>query len=522
MASDTAIAAEETILIIDDSPDNLRVLSKTLQAYGYAVRCVTNSVMAFASIQNSPPSLILLDIRMPEISGYELCQQLKQNPDIQDIPIIFLSALNEVQDVVKAFQVGGVDYITKPFQTEEVIARIQNQLTIQNLKKRLFVQNQSLLREIDERKKFEQALCQEIQRRTLIEASLQDAKNAAEAANFVKTKFLSQMSHELRTPLNIILGFTALLREESAFTSAHQDYLATINESAEQLLKIINTVLSLTRTESSQLSLEEQEFDLHHLLDSIVVLWHPKALEKGLNFEFHRTPEVPQHICADESKLRQILMNLLEKAIQTTDRGHIKIKIDVESQPSFPNEKFNLIIQTQDTREETLLGEIDTVFQLFSQDTFSQTPSSQDTAESNQYQKVAQDLGLSLLLIRQLAQLMRGNVTLTSSAEQENIVRVSLLVQAVNSPSKPSRPQPYTLQSIPENENLTMEALKPVMPESWLLQLHHAAVKGFDRQILQLLQEIPISHAASARTLEGWARNFQFDRIIEITQQFMQ
>lgn len=516
MVSESAIALQDTILIIDDSPDNLRVLSKTLQAYGYAVRCVTNGVMAFASIQNSPPSLILLDIRMPEISGYELCQQIKQNSDIRDIPVIFLSALNDVQDVVKAFQVGGVDYITKPFQAEEVIARIQNQLTIQDLKKRLFAQNQNLLREIDERKKFEQALCQEIQRRTLTEASLQDAKNAAEAANFVKTRFLSQMSHELRTPLNIILGFTALLQEEAAFTPAHRDYLTTINESAEQLLKIINTVLSLTRAESSQLSLDEQEFDLHHLLDSIVALWQPKALEKGLRFEFHRTPEVPQQIFADESKLRQILMSLLEKAVQITDRGHVRIKIDVESPPASPGEEVNLIVEMQDSGKGAFWGELGTVFQLFSQ----------TTTESHQDQELAQDVGLSLLLIRQLAQLMRGNVTLNSAA-QESIVRVNLLVQSANSPCTPNLVglQPYTLQSSPEDENLTAEALTSVMwhvmSQGWLMQLHQAAIKGFDRQILQLLQEIPASHVASARILETWTRNFQFDRIIEITQQFM-
>lgn len=119
------------ILIVDDTLENLRLLSNTLIQMGYKVRGVMNGQMAIMAVQTLPPDLILLDIKMTDMDGYAVCQFLKANEQTRDIPVIFLSALNEVIDKVKAFQVGGVDYITKPFQFEEVVARIENQIALQ-------------------------------------------------------------------------------------------------------------------------------------------------------------------------------------------------------------------------------------------------------------------------------------------------------------------------------------------------------------------------------------------------------
>ncbi|MGC1306934.1 MAG: response regulator [Phormidesmis sp.] len=127
-----------TVLIVDDSPDNLRVLSATLAASNYDIRCAKNGTMALKAIAAAElPDLILLDIQMPDINGYEVCQQLKADVRTQHIPIIFISALDEAIDKVKAFSMGGVDYITKPFQVEEVLARVRNQLRLQSAKVQL-------------------------------------------------------------------------------------------------------------------------------------------------------------------------------------------------------------------------------------------------------------------------------------------------------------------------------------------------------------------------------------------------
>ncbi len=132
------------ILLVDDTLDNLRILTALLSQRGYDVRGVRTGAAALMGAAAQPPDLILLDINMPGMSGYEVCQKLKENPKTSAVPVIFISALNEVLDKVKAFSVGGVDYITKPFQVEEVFARIENQLAIQRLQTQLHTRNSQL------------------------------------------------------------------------------------------------------------------------------------------------------------------------------------------------------------------------------------------------------------------------------------------------------------------------------------------------------------------------------------------
>lgn len=144
------------ILLVDDTPDNLRLLSTMLIEQGYEVRCVINGPMALMGAKAEPPDLILLDINMPQMNGYEVCQCLKADAVTKEIPIIFISGLEDVLDKVKAFSLGGIDYITKPFQVEEVLVRIETHLTISRLRQQLQDQNQQLKQEIIERKQAEE------------------------------------------------------------------------------------------------------------------------------------------------------------------------------------------------------------------------------------------------------------------------------------------------------------------------------------------------------------------------------
>lgn len=146
------------ILVIDDNPENLRLLVSLLKEEGYMVRPVPNGKLAISSAQAIPPDLILLDIKMPEMDGYELCQKFKNLNETKDIPVIFLSALNETLDKIKAFAVGGVDYITKPFHQEEVLVRVKTHLTLQKAKQEAEEKNNQLQREIAERKQVEEKL----------------------------------------------------------------------------------------------------------------------------------------------------------------------------------------------------------------------------------------------------------------------------------------------------------------------------------------------------------------------------
>jgi diguanylate cyclase (GGDEF)-like protein/PAS domain S-box-containing protein len=168
------------ILIADDTLDSLRLLSDTLSTHGYDVRIVTNGKMALTSARAAHPDLILLDIKMPDVSGYDVCQQLKADAQTQDIPIIFISALHEPFDKVKAFKVGGVDYITKPFHIDEILARIQNQLALRFSLAHIHQLNVNLEQRVQERtaqlERVNQSLQQEIIERRQVEQSLRDSE----------------------------------------------------------------------------------------------------------------------------------------------------------------------------------------------------------------------------------------------------------------------------------------------------------------------------------------------------------
>jgi two-component system NtrC family sensor kinase len=168
------------ILVVDDTPDNLRLLSTMLNKHGYKVRKVMNGALAIRVASQAPPDLILLDIDMPQMNGYEVCQQLKANPKTSEIPVIFLSALDDASDKVKAFAVGGVDYITKPFQISEVLARVENQLRMKTLAQKLFQQNAQLQQEIKERQQAEAALIESaIKLRKQNHSLMEIARNSA-------------------------------------------------------------------------------------------------------------------------------------------------------------------------------------------------------------------------------------------------------------------------------------------------------------------------------------------------------
>ncbi|MGQ9871690.1 MAG: response regulator [Leptodesmis sp.] len=147
-----------TVLIIDDTPDNLRVLIATLTRHGYNVSVATSGELALARLEDIKPDLILLDIQMVNMDGYQVCERLKSQSSTRSIPVIFISAAYEVLDKVRAFEAGAADYITKPIQLEETLARIEHQLRIRNLQKRLEEQNVQLQQEVQLRRQTEQQL----------------------------------------------------------------------------------------------------------------------------------------------------------------------------------------------------------------------------------------------------------------------------------------------------------------------------------------------------------------------------
>ncbi len=536
------------ILIVDDSPDNLRILSMTLSQQGYRVRCVTNGEMALVSIHNLPPELILLDVRMPSMDGYEVCRQLKANPMTQRIPIIFLSAADDVADKVKAFEMGGVDYITKPFQTKEVLARIANQLAIQNLQNQLAERNHRLQQEIEQHKKTE--------------AALQDAKAAAEAANYAKSQFIAKISHELRTPLNAILGYTALMQDDPSLLPEYQDYVDSIRKSGEYLLKSINHILTVVRAESHHLSLNRQAFDLFQLVNEIASTWQAQADAKGLNLRVEWDSSLPRCIYADNVKLRQVLVSLIENAIQFTQQGQVILRVKGESQHlesqlvepqmgvsaiglakscqyggdrgfvdlssvdslnslDFQALPLLLFFEVEDTGCGVAAHEIDHLFEAFFQ------------AEAGQQSQ--RGTGLGLFISRQFVQLMGGTITLSSKLAQGTCVRfyvpvhwvqldsqVGQLCEPIADQGSASQSPRQLGQSSHATTAVMLKALRAEMSMNWFTQLQQAAIQGFDQRVSQLIGQIPASHAPFATLLADWNREFQFDRIVAVTQQVLE
>jgi len=156
--TDPNVLSCSNILVVDDSPANLRILMSILGKVGYKVRPANNGQLALMAVEKEPPDLILLDIMMPGLDGYEVCEHLKANEQTRDIPVIFISALSGVFDKVNAFNAGAVDYIPKPFEEAEILARIKTHLALQNMQKQLEAQNIQLQQEISKRKRAEETL----------------------------------------------------------------------------------------------------------------------------------------------------------------------------------------------------------------------------------------------------------------------------------------------------------------------------------------------------------------------------
>ncbi|NJK52664.1 MAG: response regulator [Leptolyngbyaceae cyanobacterium SU_3_3] len=292
------------------------------------------------------------------------------------------------------------------------------------------------------------------------EAALKQAKESADAASLAKSQFLSNMSHELRTPLNIILGFTQLLLRSQSLNPQQQDYLDTINRSGEDLLTLINDVLEMSKIEAGRVTLNETEFDLYGLLDRLQQMFDLKARSKELQLIFKRSPNVPHYICADESKLRQILVNLIGNAIKFTQRGSVTLCVICDRHNPDP---ISLCFRVEDTGCGIAASDFDRLFEPFVQ-----TEAGQQAQEGT---------GLGLPISDRFVKLMGGRLTVNSTLGEGSIFTFAIQTRAAILNSLPI-PQPirqvvglapeqppYRIliaEDKLENRRLLMELLTPV------------------------------------------------------------
>ena len=355
------------ILIVDDTLANLRLLTDMLREQGFKVRGAPNGSIALNAVRSNRPDLVLLDINMPGMDGYEVCRQLKADRQTCNVPIIFLSALDEVLDKVRAFEVGGIDYITKPFQLEEVLVRIETHLKLKQLQEQL-----QQAKEVAER-----------------------ARNEADRANRAKSAFLANMSHEIRTPMNAILGYAQILGSDSALSAMQRQAVRTIETSGDHLLSLINDVLDLSRIEAGREELLLADFDLRAVVQTLDDMFELHCEQKNLNWKVDADLP-PLWVHGDEKKLSQVLINLLGNAVKFTEAGEVVLKVSARPEHRY---SFEVI----DTGPGIPLDRQEAIFEPFQQD---------------ERGRQKGGTGLGLAIARQHAGLMGGRLEVESELDQ--------------------------------------------------------------------------------------------------------
>jgi two-component system, sensor histidine kinase and response regulator len=327
------------ILVVDDNADNLRLLSVMLSEQGYKVRKVIKGELTFDIAQLNPPDLILLDIFMPTIDGFEVCRQLKTNPRTQAIPIIFLSASGEPLDKVKAFDVGGEDYITKPFAMSEVVVRIEHQLRLVRLQQQMQAQNQQLQAEVADRLKAEAALQQinneleeRVQQRTAelthtnqqlnqLGQKLQQSLAQEQALNHFKSQIITTISHEYRTPMAIISSSTGILEDyfDQLSVDLRRKHLSRIQGAIQRILSLVDDVILFNKLEFEAFKPSRVCVDLPVVINSVVA--EINRIHKTSHTILTHTDAACTQPTTDANLIHTIVTNLLTNAIKFSPAG---------------------------------------------------------------------------------------------------------------------------------------------------------------------------------------------------------
>ena len=305
-----------TILIVDDMPENLQLLRELLTAQGYVVRAAPNGERALTFAQATPPDLILLDIKMPGMDGYQVCERLKAEARTRDIPVLFLSALDAVHDKINAFTVGGVDYIAKPFQAKEVLARVNTHLTLRNLQKNLEQKNVQLQQEID--------------RRTQAEEELRTLNQQLHEANASKDKFFSIIAHDLRSPFTGLIGITeAIIENPDRYTKDQiHTRITRLHTSSENVYALLTNLLTWSRLQQGLMDCVPEEFSLALLVERNVRLLAANADQKQIPLRNLVPKETMAY--ADPKMVDAVIRNLLSNAVKFTQAGGT-IELSVQS-----------------------------------------------------------------------------------------------------------------------------------------------------------------------------------------------
>lgn len=280
-----------TLLLVDDNSNNLKLLASVLHPEGYRLSLAKNGVNALKIAKNTLPDLILLDIMMPEMDGFDVCKKLKADPSTRDIPVIFLTAKSDTEDIIKGFQIGGVDYITKPFRKEELVIRVRTHIDLQSKKVELEEQAVELKR-----------------------------------SNQIKDLMFSIISHDLRGPIGSMKTMlNILMQKDNTADKFISNAIKNLNKTADNTLILLENLLIWAKSQKQDLEIKEESISAHSQIEDIVTLFHHFITEKAINLELDLSKKYDVKV--DKNIFNTILRNLMSNAIKFTPKdGEIKIR----------------------------------------------------------------------------------------------------------------------------------------------------------------------------------------------------
>ena len=301
------------IMAVDDQPANLKLLEELLAQKGHVVRSFPRGRLALEAAARTPPDLVLLDIDMPEMSGFKVCELLKSNQELAAIPVIFLSALSDPSDKVRAFQCGGVDYVTKPFQVDEVQARVETHLKIHHLQKELQLHANHLEELVASRTR---ELCESQARLRVLDRA--------------KSDFLRLVHHEFRSPLNGLLGVGELVLDELGASDNGAELREMFDLSRQRMLTILDDALLLTEIEVASDSFASEAADLLSTLHSAIEGVAGFAQSRGVGIELEPGPA--GFVAGQRGLLQKAIQALLETAVKFSKAGQV-VRLKCETAP---------------------------------------------------------------------------------------------------------------------------------------------------------------------------------------------
>ncbi|MEO7496654.1 MAG: response regulator [Massilia sp.] len=421
------------ILIVEDSPTQAERLRRLIQSRAYRTRVASNGKVALAMIGERAPDLILSDIIMPEMNGYDLCRAVKTDPALAHIPVILVTSLNDPKDIIRGLECGADNFVRKPYSEDYLLGRISQMLVNQQLRLEanedggvaLVQGEQTHLINAGRQQildllisTYEQAVQVngelQARERQVIELNMRLSNHAAELetinkeialknlelaeASRMKSAFIANMSHELRTPLNAIIGFTgALLMKLPGPLTVEQDkQLTTIRTSARHLLSLINDILDMAKIEAGKVTVAVEPLACQELIGQTADTLRQIAGQKGLTL----TVEMPEEtitVDSDRRALTQIIINLINNAIKFTDQGGVVVNLSQRSEDAELLTEISVTDTGAGIREEDQAK----LFQAFSQLDSTST-------------RHAEGAGLGLYLCQNLANLLGGKLTMRS------------------------------------------------------------------------------------------------------------